>query len=151
VHAGVAELVDAPDSKSGAPKGACRFEPDLRYQEIPAKLDNTLTEIRGPSRSTDLFYTNYYTNALGKGILHRFGGAIQHIGEHMRVGVQCDGDAGVAQHLGDDLGVRVLGEKQRSARVPQIVKAYLRQPCSSKEWLESVSSYVPAVQWIARL
>src|SRR3712207_2265853 len=36
-HAGVAELVDAPDSKSGAPKGACRFEPDLRYQEIPAK------------------------------------------------------------------------------------------------------------------
>src|SRR3712207_7973635 len=31
-HAGVAELVDAPDSKSGAPKGACRFEPDLRYQ-----------------------------------------------------------------------------------------------------------------------
>ena len=35
-HAGVAELVDAPDSKSGAPKGACRFEPDLRYQEIPA-------------------------------------------------------------------------------------------------------------------
>ena len=30
-HAGVAELVDAPDSKSGAPRGACRFEPDLRY------------------------------------------------------------------------------------------------------------------------
>src|SRR5215210_2420287 len=29
--AGVAELVDAPDSKSGSPKGECRFEPDLRY------------------------------------------------------------------------------------------------------------------------
>jgi hypothetical protein len=27
----VAELVDAPDSKSGALKGACRFEPDLRH------------------------------------------------------------------------------------------------------------------------
>ena len=30
-HAGVAELVDAPDSKSGSPQGECRFEPDLRY------------------------------------------------------------------------------------------------------------------------
>src|SRR3712207_6598226 len=30
-HAGVAELVDAPDSKSGGAKAPCRFEPDLRY------------------------------------------------------------------------------------------------------------------------
>jgi hypothetical protein len=27
----VAELVDAPDSKSGGAKAPCRFEPDLRY------------------------------------------------------------------------------------------------------------------------
>ena len=27
----LAELVDAPDSKSGSPRGECRFEPDLRY------------------------------------------------------------------------------------------------------------------------
>src|SRR5918993_4758082 len=31
LHAGVAELVDAPDSKSGGAKAPCRFEPDLRY------------------------------------------------------------------------------------------------------------------------
>ena len=36
------------------------------------------------------FYTNYYTNALGKSILHRFGGALLHRGEHVRVGVQGD-------------------------------------------------------------
>jgi hypothetical protein len=94
-------------------------------------------------------YTNYYTNALRQRVFHRFGGAILHVWEHMRVGVQSDGDAGVTQHLGDDLGVHILGEKQRSARVPQIVKAYLRQPCLPEEWLESVSSYIPAIQWIA--
>ncbi len=30
-------MVDAPDSKSGSPKGECRFEPDLRYQQTPCK------------------------------------------------------------------------------------------------------------------
>src|ERR671932_1648149 len=30
-YAGVAELVDAPDSKSGGARAPCRFEPDLRY------------------------------------------------------------------------------------------------------------------------
>src|SRR3712207_4230073 len=29
-HAGVAELGEAPDSKSGGAKAPCRFEPDLR-------------------------------------------------------------------------------------------------------------------------
>ena len=35
LHAGVAELVDAPDSKSGGAKAPCRFEPDLRYCKSP--------------------------------------------------------------------------------------------------------------------
>jgi hypothetical protein len=30
----VAELVDAPDSKSGGAKAPCRFEPDLRYTDL---------------------------------------------------------------------------------------------------------------------
>src|SRR5215207_6410885 len=33
-HAGVAALVDAPDSKSGGARVPCRFEPDLRYCEF---------------------------------------------------------------------------------------------------------------------
>ena len=32
LRAGVAELVDAPDSKSGDARASCRFEPDLRYR-----------------------------------------------------------------------------------------------------------------------
>jgi hypothetical protein len=34
-----------------------------------------------------LFYTNRYTNALGKGILHRGGGLVPHVGQHVGVGV----------------------------------------------------------------
>src|SRR5215203_731181 len=37
LHAGVAELVDAPDSKSGGAKAPCRFEPDLRYSGYSCK------------------------------------------------------------------------------------------------------------------
>jgi hypothetical protein len=114
----VAELVDAPDSKSGALRGVRVRVPSPAPQESPAKLDKTLIERSGPSNAMGLFYTNYYTNVLGKGILHRFGGAVLHVGEHVRVSIQGDGDAGMPQHLGDDLRVHVLGEKQRGARVP---------------------------------
>jgi hypothetical protein len=38
-HAGVAELVDAPDSKSGGARAPCRFEPDLRYRQYPCKTN----------------------------------------------------------------------------------------------------------------
>src|SRR4030042_4311617 len=31
----VAELADALDSKSSEPRGSCRFDPDLRHQQIP--------------------------------------------------------------------------------------------------------------------
>src|SRR5215208_7988902 len=41
LHAGVAELVDAPDSKSGGAKAPCRFEPDLRYSLNPCKTNET--------------------------------------------------------------------------------------------------------------
>jgi hypothetical protein len=57
-----------------------------------------------------LFYTNHYTNALGKGILHRGGGLVPHVGQHVGVGVQGDGDARVAQHFGNYLRVHVPGQ-----------------------------------------
>src|SRR5215217_9326933 len=38
-RAGVAELVDAPDSKSGGARAPCRFEPDLRYFRSTLRLD----------------------------------------------------------------------------------------------------------------
>jgi hypothetical protein len=38
---------------------------------------------RGPARMLGYYYTNYYTNALRKRILHRFGGAVLHSGEYV--------------------------------------------------------------------
>ena len=40
--AGVAELVDAPDSKSGGARAPCRFEPDLRYFKNSRKWTYTV-------------------------------------------------------------------------------------------------------------
>jgi hypothetical protein len=85
-----------------------RVPPPL-LEETPANPHKNSTAERSPPFSSGLFYTDYYTNALGKGVLHR--------GEYMRVGVQGDGDTGVPQHLGDDLGVHVLAEVQRGARM----------------------------------
>jgi hypothetical protein len=42
--------------------------PTSGTRKSPAKLDKFLIERRGRSNTTSLFYTNYYTNALGKGI-----------------------------------------------------------------------------------
>jgi hypothetical protein len=56
----------------------------------------------------------------------------------MAVGIQGDGYACAPQHLRDNLGVDVLGEQQRGARVPEIVKAYLGQPHPLDQGLEAV-------------
>src|SRR5918993_1031794 len=45
LHAGVAELVDAPDSKSGGAKAPCRFEPDLRYSRKLCKSSKNAAQI----------------------------------------------------------------------------------------------------------
>jgi hypothetical protein len=37
------------------------------------------------------------------------------------------------QHLGDDLGIDVPAEKERRARVPEVVEAYRRHTCTLKE------------------
>jgi hypothetical protein len=76
LHAGVAELVDAPDSKSGGAKAPCRFEPDLRYQEIPAKPTKGQNRGKRPGENAGPLYSNYYTNALRKRVFHRFGGEV---------------------------------------------------------------------------
>ena len=54
----------------------------------------------------------------------------------MAVGIQGNGDAGMPQQLRDNLGVDVLGEQQRGARVPEIVKAYLGQPGPPEQGFE---------------
>ncbi len=69
----------------------------------------------------------------------------------MRVGVERDGYAGMAQHLGDHLRVHILGEQDRGARVPEVVEAYLGQPRPLEQRLEAVCGDVAAVQRLADL
>jgi hypothetical protein len=46
---------------------------------------------------------------LRKTFLHRFSCALLHRGQHVRVGVERDGDGSVPQHLRDDLGAQDTG------------------------------------------
>ena len=43
---------------------------------------------------------------------------------------------GVAKHLGDYLGIDIFAQQQRGARVPEIVKPYLRKSRVLEKGLE---------------
>ncbi len=77
--------------------------PTSGTQEVPAKPTKNQNRVKKPGENVGPLYTNYYTNALKKRLFHRFGGAFLHVREHLRVGVERDGDAVVTQHLRDDL------------------------------------------------
>jgi len=68
----------------------------------------------------------------------------------VRVGVERDGDASVAQHLRDNFGVNILGKEQRRTRVSKIVEADLWQLRPLQQRLEAVRSDVAAVQRLPR-
>ncbi len=66
----------------------------------------------------------------------------------MAVSVQGDSYACVAKHLGNYLGIDIFAQQQRGARVPEIVKLYLRKPRVLEKGLESVRGDVATVQWL---
>ena len=51
------------------------------------------------------------------------------------------------EHLGDDLGVDVLGEKQRGARMTEVVEADLREPSALQESGEVPVSEIRGVDY----
>ena len=61
---------------------------------------------------------------LGQGALHSAGGLALHVGQHMAVSVQCDGDGGVAQQFLHDLRMETLRQQKGGAGVPEVVKAH---------------------------
>ena len=79
----------------GVRKHRVGSSPTSGTQEIPAKSPENQNRVKRLGVLAEPLYTNYYTNALRKRVFHRFGGAILHVWEHMRIGVQSDGDAGV--------------------------------------------------------
>jgi len=48
-------------------------------------------------------------------------GLVCDLGEHRRIGVGCEDDAGVAKHVLDDLQVRSGGQRERGRAVPQVM------------------------------
>lgn len=54
----------------------------------------------------------------------------------MRVGVQCELDLAMSQNLHHHSWVDPLRHQEGSARVPEVVKALLRQPCPIEYRLE---------------
>ena len=73
------------------------------------------------------YYTNYYTNALGKGLFHGRDRAVLHVGQDVAVGVERYRDGGMPQHLGDDLGVYVLEQQYGRGGIPQLVGVSSRE------------------------
>jgi hypothetical protein len=49
--------------------------------------------------------------------LHRAGGGVPHVRQHVRVGVKREANIGVPQELPDELGVHALPQQERGAGV----------------------------------
>ena len=62
--AGVAESVDAPDSKSGEGNLVWVRVPPPAQDKLPAKVQEIENKAKGQDSNAGPFYTNYYTNAL---------------------------------------------------------------------------------------
>ncbi|HEX2883074.1 MAG TPA: hypothetical protein VHQ42_00730, partial [Candidatus Limnocylindria bacterium] len=69
----------------------------------------------------------------------------------MRVAVEGDGHAGVAQHLGHDLGVHAGDEHQCGGRVAQVMEADGRQSFAAQQRSQAALGDARAGQWIAEL
>ena len=103
----------------------------MRYQ-IPRRAP-TLSVNRGFSCPRNPPYPHFYPQT-----------SVQHAvkpanrlgldgGHDVRVAVEGDSYAGMAQHLGHDLGVHSGGQHQRGGRVAQVVEADGRQPFAAQQ------------------
>ena len=70
--------------------------------------------------------------------LHRAGGGVAHVGQHVAVDVEGKAYVGVAQQILHKFGIYALRQQERGARVPQVVKACaLREPGALERGLKS--------------
>src|SRR5918997_7019836 len=93
-----------------------------------------------------------YTNALLQGFFHHVRRLIPHARQHVGVGIQGDGYRGVPEELLNDLGVHALAEKERGARVTEVVEAGPpRQTGPLEEPEEGTAGQRPGAHGLARL
>ena len=99
-----------------------------------------------------LHYTNGYTVAPLQGFVHHARRLTSRARQHVGVGAQGDRYGGVPEALLDDLGMRVLAEKERGARVPEVVGAgLLGQLCAPEGPLEGPNGRGPWAHRLARV
>ena len=59
--------------------------------------------------------------------LHFFRGCILHVRQHVRINIECEGNACMSKLLADDLRRHACGQCQCGGPVSQVVKADVRQ------------------------
>ena len=91
------------------------------------KLLQITGKSKRPGEKTGPFYTNFYTSALRKRLLHSGNGTALHVGQHMRVSVERYRYSRVAQHFRDDLWVNVLKQQYGRGGVPELVERHWRK------------------------
>ena len=98
---------------------------DLSISKHPAKQQ----EGHRSDISLSPYYTNRYTNPLGQHSFHRGGRLVAHARHYVAVAVQGHGYSGMPEKLLYQLRVVSSAQKQCRARVAEVVKADVGQPC----------------------
>src|SRR5215213_3161348 len=74
------------------------------------------------------------------------------MGQHVRIGVEGDGNISVSKHLRNHLGVDILGKEQRRAGMPEIMEAHgVGETSSLEEGFEVAAVEVVAIDGRAKL
>src|SRR5215217_3691833 len=102
LQAGVAELVDAPDSKSGGRKVVWVRVPPPAQAIFPANEYFFLRTPESPQHRVRGLWQQYGSSRLRKGLFHRRRSLVPHVRQHMRVCIEGYGYGRMSEHLGDD-------------------------------------------------
>jgi hypothetical protein len=97
--------------------------PTSGTSKFPAKVAKIRLAKEKPRCSRRGCLLQPYCNASAEGFFKGAGGAVLHVGEHVRVGVERNGYRSVTEKFLDELGVSPLSQQQCRAGVAKVVKA----------------------------
>src|SRR5215208_4725246 len=140
LHAGVAELVDAPDSKSGEGNLVWVRVPPPAQQKIPANVEVLLVGTQRPNFTKgcigDTFGDNRRGFRLEEDRIHSLCCFLAHTGQDVGVGPQGRRDVLVTQYLGDNLDGYAVQKCKRGISMPQVVEVDRRKTSTVAQGLK---------------
>ena len=110
LRAGVAELVDAPDSKSGDRKIVWVRVPPPAQHRFPANRHFSPRMTESPWSGVQGLWQQYGSSRLGKGFFHRRRSLVSHVRQHVGIRVEGNDYGRMPKHFGDYLRVHIAGE-----------------------------------------